>query len=145
MSTASSRLEMLLNSLGCFSLGQGLFFFFPCTPEWLIRSYLGGNTAYFTWEILRAVCQASVIYLELFWRMLLHNSTVTVTRSPRCISKPGALLSNNIKWAISFLPIRDLLVPSCVGVWVWSWLLSVMVADLRVACPQSDSQSLEDI
>lgn len=129
-STASSRLEMLLSSLGCFSSGQRLFFSLYST-EWLIRSYLGGNSTYFTWEILRAVCQASSLHLELFWGMLLCNTPVIVKRSPRCISKLGAL-SDNVKWVISRLLIWGLFVPSCVcefgaACFQWSWLVSELL------------------
>lgn len=128
---------MLLSSLGCFSSGQRLFFFPLYSTEWLIRSYLGGNSTYFTWEILRAVYQASSLYLELFWRMLLCNTTVIVKRSPTCISKLGAL-TDNVKWVISCLLIWGLFVPSCV--WVWSWWLSVIMAGFRIVFPDLDLQ-----
>lgn len=143
---------MLLSTLGCFSSGQRLFFFLY-SPEWLVRSYLGGNSTYFTWEILRAFCQASAIYLQLSWRMLLHNSTVIVTRSPRCISKLGALLSDNIKWAISCLPIWGLLVPSCVcefgvGCFQWSWLTQGLLVLIQIHKTQrgfSTAEYLQEI
>lgn len=113
----------------------------PYSTEWLIRSYLGGNSTYFTWEILRAVCQTSSLYLELFWRMLLCNTTVIVKRSPRCISKLEALSDD--KWVISCLLIWGLSVPACV--WVWSWLLSVIMAGFRIACSHLDLQHPEEI
>lgn len=106
-------------------LGARTFFLY--FPEWLVRSCSGGNSTYFTWELLRAICQPSTIYLELSWRMLLCNSTVIATRSHRCVSNLGAL-RDNIKWAISCLPVWGLLVPSHVcgfgaGCFQWLWLI----------------------
>lgn len=67
--------------------------------------------------------------------MFLCSSVVIVTKTPRCISKLGALLSDQIKWVINCLLVWGSLAPSHVckfgagcfqGLW-WIWGLLTVI------------------